>query len=165
MPFAVLIRDALAAYLADTTPTVAPTPADSADTVRMLQDQLTAVTMRLEAIEATLARVRQLADRFADTPADTTSTAADRPPTPADRPADRGADRAPTGPRRRSRPGTMRARILALLREHPEGLTAEEIRFYLKPQKPLGDTLQGMVRQGLLTRDNNRKGGRYLAIR
>jgi hypothetical protein len=160
-PFAILVREALSAYCADTAPTGTPTGADTADTVRMLQVQLAAVTIRLEEIESTLARVRQRAD----TPADTTSTAADRPPTPADRPADRGADRAPTGPRRRSRPGTMRARILALLREHPEGLTAEEIRFYLKPQKPLGDTLQGMVRQGLLTRDNNRKGGRYLAIR
>ena len=44
IPFAVLLRDALAAYLADTpptvTPTVTPTPADSADTVRMLQEQL-----------------------------------------------------------------------------------------------------------------------------
>jgi len=69
-----------------------------------------------------------------------------------------------TAPRPRGRPGTMRARILALLREHPEGLTAEELRFYLKPERPLGDVLQGMVRQGLLTRDNNRKGGRYVAM-
>jgi hypothetical protein len=41
----------------------------------------------------------------------------------------------------------MRQRILTLLREHPEGLSAEEIRVYLKPQKPLGDTLQGMRKQ------------------
>jgi len=86
MPFAVLIREALSAYLADTAPTGTPTPADSsADTVRHLQDQLTAVTTRLEGIESTLVWVRQLADRFADTPADTTSTAADRALTPADR--------------------------------------------------------------------------------
>jgi hypothetical protein len=63
-----------------------------------------------------------------------------------------------------ARRGAMRARILALLREHPEGLTADELRFYLKPRKPLGDTLQGMVRQHLLTRESNRKGGRYLAL-
>ena len=56
----------------------------------------------------------------------------------------------------------MRARILALLQGHPEGLTAEEIRFYLKPERPLGDVLQGMVRQGLLARQGDRKGGRYV---
>jgi hypothetical protein len=41
-------------------------------------------------------------------------------------------------------------RILALLGSHPEGLSAEELRVYLKPEKPLGDTLQGMVRTGKL---------------
>jgi len=29
--------------------------------------------------------------------------------------------------------------ILELLREHPAGLSAEEIRVYLRPDKPLGD--------------------------
>jgi hypothetical protein len=42
----------------------------------------------------------------------------------------------------------MRQQILTLLREHPEGLSAEEIRAYLKPENPIGDTLQGMRRQG-----------------
>jgi hypothetical protein len=89
-PFATLVRDALAAHLADSAPTGTLTPADSsADTLRMLQGQLAAVTTRLEEIESTLVRVRQLADRFADTPADTpadtTSTAADMALTPADR--------------------------------------------------------------------------------
>jgi hypothetical protein len=82
-PFAILVREALSAYCADTAPTGTPTGADTADTVRMLQVQLAAVTIRLEEIESTLARVRQRAD----TPADTTSTAADRPPTPADTPS------------------------------------------------------------------------------
>jgi len=81
-PFATLVRDALAAHLADSAPTPTPT---QADTIRHLQEQLDALTTRLEGIEATLAQVRQLADRFADTPADTTSTAADRALTPADR--------------------------------------------------------------------------------
>jgi DNA-binding transcriptional ArsR family regulator len=44
--------------------------------------------------------------------------------------------------------GEMRQRILALLGEHPEGLSAEEIRVYLKAEQRLGDTLQGMRRQG-----------------
>jgi hypothetical protein len=54
-PFAVLVRDALSAYLADTTPTgmltPVPTPADSADVVRELQMQLAALTTRVEIIE------------------------------------------------------------------------------------------------------------------
>jgi hypothetical protein len=51
------------------------------------------------------------------------------------------------GGRKRSELGE---RILALLSSYPEGLSAEEIRVYLKPEKPIGDTLQGMVRTGKL---------------
>jgi len=54
-PFAVLMRDALAAYLADTTPTGSPTEeptgADSADTLRTLQEHLSALAMRVAALE------------------------------------------------------------------------------------------------------------------
>ena len=38
----------------------------------------------------------------------------------------------------------MRQRILSLLQSHPEGLSAEQIRAYLKPDKNIGDTLQGI---------------------
>ena len=38
--------------------------------------------------------------------------------------------------------------ILALLTEHPEGLSAEQIRGSLSPGKPIGDTLSGMKRLG-----------------
>ena len=68
-PFAVLIREALTAYLADTPPTLAPTDADSpptgADTrlitatLRTLQDGLTALTQRVEALEQAPTRRRQ----------------------------------------------------------------------------------------------------------
>jgi hypothetical protein len=48
-------------------------------------------------------------------------------------------------PRRGGRPlGAMGQRIVALLGVHPEGLSAEEIRAYLKPERPLGDTLQSL---------------------
>jgi hypothetical protein len=60
--------------------------------------------------------------------------------------------------------GAMRQRIVELLKEHPEGLSAEELRVYLKPQKPLGDTLQGMVRQHLLTKQGSGKEVRYLSV-
>jgi hypothetical protein len=48
------------------------------------------------------------------------------------------------------RSGTMRQRILALLAEHPEGLSPEQIRVYLNPEKPIGDVLQGMRRAGVV---------------
>ena len=35
----------------------------------------------------------------------------------------------------------MHAQIQALLESHPEGLSADELRVYLKAKKPLGDTL------------------------
>ena len=50
--------------------------------------------------------------------------------------------------RKAGRPrGEMHQRIVNLLADHPEGLSAEAIRAYLKPKQPLGDTLQGMRRQ------------------
>jgi predicted transcriptional regulator len=61
---------------------------------------------------------------------------------------------------RRTR-GEIGQRIAALLGEHPEGLSAEEIRVYLKPAKPLGDTLQGMRRQGKVHTRGQGKAMRY----
>jgi hypothetical protein len=43
----------------------------------------------------------------------------------------------------------MGQRILDLLREHPEGLTAEQIRAALQPANPIGDILQGMLKTGV----------------
>jgi len=105
-PFAVLMREALAAYLAATPPTAALTRADSADSLHHVQEQLAALTARVTALEqaptvpgGTPTLRRQRADRSADrsltdadssadtalTPAD---TRADSPPTDADRSAD-----------------------------------------------------------------------------
>jgi hypothetical protein len=81
-PFAVLIRDALSAYLADTPPTSLPTPADSADTLHELQEKLADVATRVKVIEEILTTWPQFADI---------------PPTDADTSADRSADTAPTG--------------------------------------------------------------------
>jgi hypothetical protein len=55
----------------------------------------------------------------------------------------------------------MRGRILALLAEHPEGLTAEQIRVYLNSSKPMGDTLQGMRRGNLVRTEGNGREMRY----
>ena len=158
-PFAVLIREALLAYLADTPPTAALTAADSADSLRHVQAQLAALTARVAALEQaptvpgrTPTPRRHHADRSADrapTPADTRADSAltgadggaDSPPTGADTPA----------PRRGGRPSSpLRQQILALLQAHPEGLRAEEIRVYAQARRPIGDLLAGMVRGGVL---------------
>jgi hypothetical protein len=52
-----------------------------------------------------------------------------------------------------------RQRILALLREHPEGLTAVEVRVLLGADRSLSDTCAGMRRDGLLRRAGR---GRYV---
>ena len=44
----------------------------------------------------------------------------------------------------------MRRRIIALLQEHPEGLTPAEMRTRLGVEKSLTDTCVGMLRYGLV---------------
>ena len=67
----------------------------------------------------------------------------------------------PQGSRKRGRPDTMRQRILAQLSEHREGLSAEELRAYLKPEKPIGDVLQGMRTSGVVITRGRGKAIRY----
>ena len=122
------------------------------------------MTTRIEDIEATLARVRQLADRFTDTPADTTSADADSAPTPADRHADRAADRPPTGQRRPGRPSSLRPLIIELLRQHPDGLTAMQIKVLLTIEKNIGDTLSGMVKNQVIAKKGSGQAVRYLSV-
>jgi hypothetical protein len=57
--------------------------------------------------------------------------------------------------------GEMRQRILTLLGEHPEGLSAEELRVFLRAEKPLGDTLQGMRKQNKVRTRGTGKALRY----
>jgi hypothetical protein len=66
--------------------------------------------------------------------------------------------------RKRGRPDTMRQRILTLLREHEEGLTAEQIRVYLDATRPLGDVLQGMRRNGVVKVAEEGHRRRYFAM-
>jgi hypothetical protein len=56
--------------------------------------------------------------------------------------------------------GDMRRRIVALLHEHPEGLTPAEMRTLLGMDKSLADTCLGMLRYGLVQRVGQ---GRYVA--
>jgi predicted transcriptional regulator len=65
--------------------------------------------------------------------------------------------------RKRGRPDTMRQRILALLRAHEEGLTTEQIRAHLNVTQPIGDTLQGMRRAGIVKVEGEGNRRRYYA--
>ena len=67
--------------------------------------------------------------------------------------------------RKTGRLGTMREAIVTLLRSHPGGLTAEQIRGFLSPAKPLGDTLQGMRRQAVVRIEGQGRELRYFLNR
>jgi hypothetical protein len=56
--------------------------------------------------------------------------------------------------------GDMRRRIVALVREHPEGLSPAQTRQLLGVDKVLRSTMKGMVRDGVLQRVET---GRYIA--
>lgn len=68
---------------------------------------------------------------------------------------------APTrkGGRPRSRVGQQ---ILDVLAQHPEGLTAEQIRGVLTPTRPLGDILSGMRRLGTVRTEGEGRRTRYV---
>jgi hypothetical protein len=60
---------------------------------------------------------------------------------------------APSAPAPASVPrGAMRRRIVALLREHPDGLSPAQTRRLLGSDKDLGSTMKAMARDGLLRR-------------
>ncbi len=63
--------------------------------------------------------------------------------------------------RRPGRRSTLRQPIIDLLREHPEGLTAVELKVHLEINKTIGDTLAGMVRDGLLEKEGSGNTVRY----
>jgi hypothetical protein len=68
---------------------------------------------------------------------------------------------APAGPSAPGDPrGAMRRRIVALLQDHPTGLTPGEIQTLLGVDRSLTDTCLGMLRYGLVQRVGR---GRYVA--
>lgn len=168
-PLAAIVRQALQEYVARQTgqprssDETAVTLAAMAARLDGLQDQVESLATRLESL-ATSARqtmaavadtTRLTTAAMADTIQQTMADTAARPRQPA---ADRSADTAPTAvdtpasPRRPGRPsGPLRQQILDLLQAHPEGLRAEEIRVYLQARRPIGDTLQGMLKGGVIT--------------
>ena len=74
-----------------------------------------------------------------------------------------------TEPRPTRKSGRKRSaigqQILDLLAAHPEGLTAEQLRGSLTPSKPLGDTLSGMRRTGVVRTQGTGRALRYFVAR
>ena len=65
-------------------------------------------------------------------------------------------------PRQVGRPrGELSQRIVALLGAHPEGLSAEQIRAFLQPERPLGDTLQSLRKRKQVRTQGKGKALRY----
>jgi hypothetical protein len=71
----------------------------------------------------------------------------------------------PPAPRRGGRPRSdLGQRVLDLLAQHPEGLSAEQLRGYLTPGKPLGDILGGMKKTGTLSTKRAGKQIKYFRV-
>ena len=77
----------------------------------------------------------------------------------------RGHPTAQGPPRKGGRPrSALGARILAMLAEHPEGLSAEELRVYVQADRPIGDTLAGMKKRGDILMHGQGKQARYVLV-
>ena len=128
--------------------TEAVTPAASTETrtlerlVDVLQRELDAARERETMLLQMLSQMQQQNQRLLDMPR--------TPPPPLSGP---GTPALASAPR-----GDMRRRIVALLQEHPEGLSPVQTRQLLGVAKDLGSTMKAMARDGLLRRVET---GRY----
>jgi hypothetical protein len=139
------------------------TPADPRDII--LSDDNTVMQELQEMVDAAVQKA--LAKGSTAPPALDTPT-----PTPApEAPAPSGHDIAhdhntvvqKNAARRPGRPSTLRQPIVDLLRAHPEGMTAVQIKVHLGVDKNIGDTLAGMVRDHLLEKQGSGNAVRYRA--
>ena len=164
-----LMQQALAQFASHTPPGIS-TATDTSQIRELIRAELaqvqaeaTSVTDAVtEAVTATLARdlpgmVRQLVEGLALEALDLPVTDTNGIVTDTDSPGE-GIPRQPAARGRRG----LRQPILELLGKHPEGLTAEQIRAYLQPERPLADTLQGMRRQGKVRTSGQGKALRYV---
>jgi helix-turn-helix protein len=181
-----LSREALlaAGYLSAETPRVTP-QAEPQDTPQMASD-LRPILAALERLIHTVEGVRQAVDtlrtemrqRPHGTPQDTPQAPPQTDKTPQGTPqlAPRGTPHRPAraqgAPRETPHPtpqphagrprSALGQRILALLGAHPEGLSAEQIRVYVSPERPIGDILSGMRRTGAVHVIGEGRGQRYV---
>jgi len=121
--------------------------------ITVLQRELDAARDRETLLLQMLSQMQQQNQRLLDMPRSA--------PLPPQRPQDApGATQAPPltqTPPRAPTPagdprGAMRQRILALLREHPAGLSTAELRDLLGVERSLADTCLGMRKYGLIQR-------------
>jgi predicted transcriptional regulator len=157
-----MIREALAQF-DPVSSRVTATETDTEQLRALIRDELVSSPMVTATVTDTIADtlpalVRQIVEEMAlealgapvaDTNSYVTDTEAHR--------------EAPTQ-RKRGSPDTMRQRILALLREYEEGLTAEQIRTHLKVTQPIGDTLQSMRRAGVVKIEGEGNRRHYFAM-
>ena len=147
------------------------TPADPRDII--LSDDNTVMQEVQEMIRASVqAEIGKLTDFLgrqspeapaepAQTLSNDNNTVIQESTTPAAAQAQNGIAAQPAAPRKGGRPTTVRPRVMDLLRAHPEGLTAVEIKVHLGIDKNIGDTLSGMVRGQLLTKQGSGAQVRY----
>src|SRR6266446_849421 len=131
------------AVTAPVTPAASPETRTLERLVDVLQRELDAARERETMLLQMLSQMHQQNQRLLDMP---------RTPPPA-LPGP-GIPVAMSAPR-----GDMRRRIVALLQEHPEGLSPVQTRQRLGIDKSLGSTMKAMVRDGLLRRVGT---GRYV---
>jgi hypothetical protein len=126
---------------------------DLVDTLReqmqLMRDELQAAREERALLLQMLQDMQHRYDRLLDAP----RVPAPPPPAPTPTPAR-------TSPPAGGARGAMRRRIVALLRDYPEGLTPAEIQRLLGVDRNLADTLSGMLRYRLVQRAED---GRYVA--
>jgi excisionase family DNA binding protein len=137
------------------TPREPDTAVPTAEASVMLAPQSTAPERALiasleRALEQAQARELRLLDLLADLTRQRRAPPA--PPAPV-RPA--------AGPRTLARPPLrgLRQQIVAVVRQHPEGIAPRDVRTLLAVDHDVRSTMKGMVRSGILTR---RETGRYV---
>jgi hypothetical protein len=131
---------------------------------RLYEEREQAYREHIAQLTTMLREAHQQNQRLLDMPRPTAQDAPGRVQAPryaAAHPAPQDAPRRPPGTPYADARGTMRRRILALLREHQEGLTPAEMRTLLGATKRLAQTCLGMRRDGLVQRVER---GRYVAV-
>jgi hypothetical protein len=137
------------------------TPTTSSETrtlerlIDVLQRELAAARERETLLLQMLSQMQQQHQRLLDMPRQAAQDAPHAPQTPRrvrSHPAPQDAPPGQPGAPYADARGTMRRQILALLQDHPEGLTPAEMRTLLGVGKRLAQTCIGMWRDGWLQR-------------
>lgn len=158
---AALVSDIVSASVSDALSDVSARLSASVSDVSDMRARLGQLAARLEELSASVCQrpTPRLTSQQPAPAAAPEAAAARMPPVP-----ETATTPAAAPPRRRGGrpPSPERQQILALLEAHPEGLSAEELRVYVKPAKPIGDTLQHLRKSGVLRTRQDGKTRRYV---